>query len=67
MEWKKNNKTYQILTAAEKGGYGVVAPIAFVPLYLTPLPRMSLTHQNLGTILNAFSDAFVLPRPNAHL
>ncbi|KAI1638791.1 ketose-bisphosphate aldolase [Biscogniauxia mediterranea] len=29
MEWKKGNKTYQILTAAEKGGYGVVAPIAY--------------------------------------
>ncbi|ORY54844.1 ketose-bisphosphate aldolase [Pseudomassariella vexata] len=29
MDWKKNNKTYQILTAAEKGGYGVVAPIAY--------------------------------------
>ncbi|TVY38111.1 putative fructose-bisphosphate aldolase [Lachnellula occidentalis] len=29
MEWKKQNKTYQILTAAEKGGYGVVAPIAY--------------------------------------
>ncbi|KAI1855673.1 hypothetical protein JX265_006077 [Neoarthrinium moseri] len=29
MEWKKDNKTYQILTAAEKGGYGVVAPIAY--------------------------------------
>jgi hypothetical protein len=28
MEWKKDNKTLQILTAAEKGGYGVVAPIA---------------------------------------
>lgn len=28
MEWKKDNKTYQILEAAEKGGYGVVAPIA---------------------------------------
>jgi fructose-bisphosphate aldolase class II len=28
MEWKKDNKTYQILGAAEKGGYGVVAPIA---------------------------------------
>jgi hypothetical protein len=28
MEWKKNNKTLQILTAAEKGQYGVVAPIA---------------------------------------
>ncbi|KAH6657056.1 ketose-bisphosphate aldolase [Truncatella angustata] len=29
MEWKKENKTYKILTAAEKGGYGVVAPIAY--------------------------------------
>ncbi|KAI1362308.1 ketose-bisphosphate aldolase [Xylaria arbuscula] len=29
MEWKKDNKTYQILSAAEKGGYGVVAPIAY--------------------------------------
>ncbi|KAI1487983.1 ketose-bisphosphate aldolase [Biscogniauxia mediterranea] len=29
MEWKKDNKTYQILTAAEEGGYGVVAPIAY--------------------------------------
>ncbi|KAI1495520.1 ketose-bisphosphate aldolase [Biscogniauxia marginata] len=29
MEWKEDNKTYQILTAAEKGGYGVVAPIAY--------------------------------------
>jgi fructose-bisphosphate aldolase class II len=28
MEWKKTNKTLQILTAAEKGQYGVVAPIA---------------------------------------
>jgi hypothetical protein len=28
MEWKKNNKTLQILTAAENGQYGVVAPIA---------------------------------------
>jgi hypothetical protein len=28
MEWKKNNKTLQVLTAAEKGQYGVVAPIA---------------------------------------
>ncbi|AEO63161.1 2cc48209-6a9d-4688-ac90-bf2f3de5d364 [Thermothielavioides terrestris] len=29
MEWKAQNKTHQILTAAEKGGYGVVAPIAY--------------------------------------
>ncbi|KAH8682132.1 ketose-bisphosphate aldolase [Xylariales sp. PMI_506] len=29
MDWKKDNKTYQILAAAEKGGYGVVAPIAY--------------------------------------
>ncbi|KAI1262805.1 ketose-bisphosphate aldolase [Xylariaceae sp. FL1019] len=29
MEWKRDNKTYQILSAAEKGGYGVVAPIAY--------------------------------------
>lgn len=29
MEWKKQNKTYQILEAAEKGGYGVVAAIAY--------------------------------------
>lgn len=28
MEWKRQNKTYQILEAAEKGGYGVVAAIA---------------------------------------
>lgn len=28
MEWKKQNKTYQILEAAEKGQYGVVAAIA---------------------------------------
>jgi len=28
MEWKKDNKTYQILKAAEEGGYGVVAAIA---------------------------------------
>lgn len=30
MEWKKDNKTYQILKAAEDGGYGVLAPIAYV-------------------------------------
>ncbi|KAG9567075.1 aldolase, partial [Aureobasidium melanogenum] len=29
MEWKQNNKTYQILQAAEDGGYGVVAAIAY--------------------------------------
>ncbi|KAF2147906.1 aldolase [Myriangium duriaei CBS 260.36] len=29
MEWKKYNPTYQILEAAEKGGYGVVAAIAY--------------------------------------
>ncbi|KAI1334050.1 ketose-bisphosphate aldolase [Xylariaceae sp. FL0016] len=29
MEWKKDNKTFQILKAAENGGYGVVAPIAY--------------------------------------
>ncbi|KAK6194035.1 hypothetical protein LQW54_011837 [Pestalotiopsis sp. IQ-011] len=29
MEWKKTNTTYQILSDAEKGGYGVVAPIAY--------------------------------------
>lgn len=29
MEWKRQNKTYQILEAAEKGGYGVVAAIAY--------------------------------------
>lgn len=29
MEWKKDNATYKILSAAEKGGYGVVAPIAY--------------------------------------
>ncbi|KAJ1324424.1 class II fructose-bisphosphate aldolase [Microdochium nivale] len=29
MEWKKNNKTFQILKAAEEGKYGVVAPIAY--------------------------------------
>ena len=28
MDWKSNNKTYQILKAAEDGGYGVVAAIA---------------------------------------
>jgi len=28
MEWKKDNKTYQILKAAEEGNYGVVAAIA---------------------------------------
>jgi len=30
MDWEKNNKTYQILKAAEEGKYGVVAPIAEV-------------------------------------
>ncbi|CAJ2507400.1 Uu.00g085860.m01.CDS01 [Anthostomella pinea] len=29
MEWKKDNRTYKILEDAEKGGYGVVAPIAY--------------------------------------
>ncbi|KAH7018197.1 ketose-bisphosphate aldolase [Microdochium trichocladiopsis] len=29
MEWKKDNKTFQILKAAEEGQYGVVAPIAY--------------------------------------
>ncbi|KUI61483.1 Putative fructose-bisphosphate aldolase [Cytospora mali] len=29
MEWKRQNKTCQILEAAEKGGYGVVAAIAY--------------------------------------
>ncbi|KAF3769749.1 aldolase [Cryphonectria parasitica EP155] len=29
MEWKKQNKTYQILKAADDGGYGVVAAIAY--------------------------------------
>ncbi|KAK7953122.1 tagatose 1-6-diphosphate aldolase [Apiospora saccharicola] len=29
MEWKKDNQTYKILRDAEKGGYGVVAPIAY--------------------------------------
>ncbi|PSR83205.1 fructose-bisphosphate aldolase [Coniella lustricola] len=29
MEWKKENKTYQILKAADEGGYGVVAAIAY--------------------------------------
>ncbi|KAI4592635.1 hypothetical protein KJ359_010537 [Pestalotiopsis sp. 9143b] len=29
MEWKKTNTTYKILSDAEKGGYGVVAPIAY--------------------------------------
>ncbi|KAK6085981.1 fructose-bisphosphate [Seiridium cupressi] len=29
MEWKKGNATYKILSDAEKGGYGVVAPIAY--------------------------------------
>ncbi|KAK8054519.1 hypothetical protein PG994_009586 [Apiospora phragmitis] len=29
MEWKKDNRTYKILSDAEKGGYGVVAPIAY--------------------------------------
>lgn len=28
-DWKRNNKTVQILEAAEKGGYGVVAAIAY--------------------------------------
>lgn len=28
MEWKKKNRTYQILQAAERGGYGVIAAIA---------------------------------------
>ncbi|KAJ2904895.1 hypothetical protein MKZ38_006936 [Zalerion maritima] len=27
--WKENNKTLKILRAAEKGGYGVVAPVAY--------------------------------------
>ncbi|OAA67235.1 Ketose-bisphosphate aldolase, class-II [Niveomyces insectorum RCEF 264] len=29
MSWKESNKTYQILKAAEEGGYGVAAPIAY--------------------------------------
>ncbi|KAG9665204.1 aldolase, partial [Aureobasidium melanogenum] len=29
MEWKLNNKTYQILRAAEDGSYGIVAAIAY--------------------------------------
>ncbi|KAL1854957.1 hypothetical protein VTK73DRAFT_8630 [Phialemonium thermophilum] len=29
MSWKESNKTYQILKAAEEGGYGVVAAIAY--------------------------------------
>ncbi|KAL2287898.1 hypothetical protein FJTKL_04685 [Diaporthe vaccinii] len=29
MEWKQQNKTYQILKAAEEGGYGVLAAIAY--------------------------------------
>ncbi|KAK8029599.1 fructose-bisphosphate aldolase [Apiospora rasikravindrae] len=29
MEWKKDNRTYKILSDAENGGYGVVAPIAY--------------------------------------
>ncbi|KAH8882341.1 aldolase [Thozetella sp. PMI_491] len=29
MSWIQENKTYQILKAAEEGGYGVVAPIAY--------------------------------------
>ncbi|KAI5464018.1 ketose-bisphosphate aldolase [Mariannaea sp. PMI_226] len=29
MSWKENNNTYQILKAAEEGGYGVVAAIAY--------------------------------------
>lgn len=30
MDWKEDNKTFQILKAAEEGKYGVVAPIAYV-------------------------------------
>ncbi|KKY39108.1 putative fructose-bisphosphate aldolase [Diaporthe ampelina] len=29
MEWKQQNRTYQILKAAEEGGYGVLAAIAY--------------------------------------
>ncbi|KAH7176660.1 ketose-bisphosphate aldolase [Dactylonectria macrodidyma] len=29
MSWKEQNKTYQILKAAEEGGYGVIAAIAY--------------------------------------
>jgi fructose-bisphosphate aldolase class II len=27
MSWQENNQTHRILTAAEKGGYGVLAAI----------------------------------------
>lgn len=30
MSWKEQNKTNSILTAAEKGGYGVLAAIVYV-------------------------------------
>lgn len=34
MSWRDNNKSYQILTAAEKGTYGVLAAI----MYEAPAP-----------------------------
>ncbi|KAJ5720304.1 fructose-bisphosphate aldolase [Penicillium malachiteum] len=37
MSWRENNKTYQILTAAEKGGYGVLAAIVYNVEHITAM------------------------------
>ncbi|GLI80739.1 hypothetical protein PoHVEF18_009096 [Penicillium ochrochloron] len=37
MSWQDNNQTYRILTAAEKGGYGVLAAIVYNVEHITAL------------------------------
>ncbi|KAJ5638765.1 hypothetical protein N7528_001155 [Penicillium herquei] len=39
MSWRENNKTYQILTAAEKGSYGVLAAIVYNVEHITAMVR----------------------------
>jgi hypothetical protein len=65
-DWKQNNKTFQILQAAEKGGYGVVAPIACVFRHKIEGFYFSLetnTDSLLATILSAFSLSFEPQKP----
>ncbi|KAJ6024892.1 ketose-bisphosphate aldolase [Penicillium herquei] len=46
MSWRENNKTYQILTAAEKGGYGVLAAIVYNVEHITAMVRAAEQRQS---------------------
>ena len=56
MEWKKQNKTLQILIAAEKGKYGVVAPIAYVSKNIHHKDRMTDPDYRIPRVIEQLRD-----------